>query len=409
MSNKTEILLETSQKWLGAKGLIVFIVLMDMFIPLSTDMYLPAMPTMGQHLVASDAVVKLSVTGFFLFYAIGMLIWGPLSDKYGRRRPLLCGLALYTAASFCCMISWHIYMLLLCRILQGIGAASVTAISMAMVKDCFSGQTRETVLALVQTFSSFGPIFAPIVGSWLLLITDWRGIFFILLLFGIIGLILTLLYEESLAETERLQGSFFQSFGQLGVVLRNKTFVWIVLIYSVIMVPLYAYLNLSSYIYVNFFGCSEQIYSYYFSACALLSMAGPYLYIRFLSTANKNSLTYICFGLCVAAGIGIATIGTTAPYRFCLMMFLYYIATNLLRPFSTNLILEQQKNDIGSASSVMNMSFNLFGCFGMLLASFPFSNTVVAIGITVTVSCMIAIIGWWGLTQRDKQIIKRIT
>ena len=405
MSTKTEIILEKPQKRLGVKGLIIFIVLMDTFIPLSTDMYLPAMPTMGQHMAASDSIVKLSVTGFFLFYAIGMLVWGPLSDKYGRRKPLLCGLALYTTASFSCMISWNIYMLLFSRVFQGIGAASVTAISMAMIKDCFSGKTRETILALVQTFSSFGPILAPIAGSWLLLITDWRGIFLVLMLFGIIGLVLTFLYEDSLSVQDRLQGSVFQSFGHLRLVMSNKTFMWIVLIYSVTMIPLYAYLNMSSYIYVNFFDCTEQVYSYYFAACALFSMAGPYLYIKLLSTVNKNKLTYTGFAFCLAAGIGMITIGKTAPYWFCLTMFIFYLATNILRPFSTNLILEQQKNDVGTASSVMNMCFNLFGCFGMLLASLPFSNLVVAIGMMVILASLAAILGWWGLRRSSCTVL----
>ena len=270
---------------------------------------------------------------------------------------------------------------------------------MAMVKDCFSGKTRETVLAVVQTFSGFGPIFAPIIGSWLLLITDWRGIFLLLLLFGIVGILFTLLYQESLAEEERLTGSVFQTFGQLGVMLHNRSFVGIVLIYSVIWVPFYAYLTMSSYIYVNQFGCTEQTYSYYYAVCALLSMAGPYLYIRFLQKCNKNILTYFCFGVSALSGVGAITIGTTAPYYFCFMIFLYYLTTNALRPFSTNLILEQQKNDIGTASSIMNMSFNLFGCIGMLFASFPFRNMAVAIGVMIMIASIIAIVGWCVLVK----------
>lgn len=403
----TAITLERAQKRLGLKGLVIFIVLMDMFIPLSTDMYLPAMPTMGAHLaMATDALVKLSVTGFFLSYAIGMLIWGPLSDKYGRRFPLLCGFVLYTVATFGCMISWNIYLLLVCRLLQGVGAASVTAISMAMIKDCFAGKARERILAVVQTFSGFGPIFAPVIGSWLLLVTDWRGIFFVLLLFGMIGILLTLLYEESLLPEERLQGSTFQSFAQIGVVLKNKSFILIVLIYSVLFIPFYAYLNMSSYIYVNQFGCTEQVYSYYYAACALLSMMGPYLYIRFLENNNKHLLTCVSFILCIVAGVGMITIGTIAPILFCFMMFVYYLISNILRPFSTNLILEQQSNDIGTASSVMNMSYNLFGCFGMLLASIPFQNMVAAIGVMLVLSCAAALIAWIGIVKSKNITIR---
>lgn len=397
--SKMKFGLEKSQNKLGLKGVIAFIILMDAFIPLSNDLYLPAMPTMGEHLGTTDALVQLTITVFFFSYAIGMLIWGPLSDKYGRKKPLAVGFLLYCAASLVCMLAWDIYVLLIARLLQGIGAASATAISFAMVKDCFSGKTRETVLALVQTISGFGPILAPVVGSWILLVADWREMFLLLLVFGLIGLVLTLFYEETLPKEERLSGSAFESFKEIGVVIQNKSFLWIVLIYSVILIPFYSYINMSSYIFVDFFGCSEQVYSYYYAAVALLAMIGPYLYIRFMGDANKNVLTYVCFGVCVLAGVGIVVVGQQSPLVFSVMMFLFYIATNILRPFSTNLILEQQKQDIGTASSVMNMSFNLFGCLGMLLASAPFDNRVLAIGVMLAVCSLAGVIGWWALVR----------
>lgn len=398
------IRLEKPQKRLGLKGLICFIVLMDMFIPLSTDMYLPALPTMGSHLQgASDAAVKLSITCFFIFYAAGMLIWGPLSDKYGRRKPLLCGYVLYCLASFLCMISQQIEMLIFSRILQGVGAASITAISMAMIKDCFSGKTREIVLALVQTFSGFGPILAPVIGGWLLLVTDWRGIFFVLFFFGLVGLALTWLYEESLAPEQRLQGSAFQSFQQIFVAMKNKTFLWIIMIYGVLNIPFFMYITMSSYIYINYFSCSEQAYSYYYAISAFLSMAGPFLYIRFFQGSNKSTLCYICLGVSFIGGIGVMTVGQLQPYFFCLMIFLFYLFTNILRPYFTNLTLEQER-DVGTASSVMNLGYNVFSCFGMLISSLQFQNMITAIGFMIALTSAISIAAWWKLVHSGKPI-----
>lgn len=397
--SKMKLSLEKSQRLLGLKGIIAFIILMDAFIPLSNDLYLSAMPTMGEHLGTTDALVQLTITVFFFSYAIGMLVWGPLSDKYGRKRPLAVGFLLYCAASLVCMLAWNIYILLVARFLQGVGAASATAISFAMVKDCFSGKARETVLALVQTISGLGPILAPVIGSWILLVAEWREMFLLLLVFGVIGFVLTLMYEESLPVEERLTSSVFQSFREIGVVTRNKSFRWIVLIYSVILIPYYAYINMSSYIFVDFFGCSEQVYSYYYAAIALLSMLGPYLYIRFMDGVNKNMLSYVGFGICMCAGAAMVVRGAMTPFLFAFLMFLFYITTNILRPFSTNLVLEQQQHDIGTASSVMNMSYNLFGCLGMLLASAPFGNLVIAIGTMLTVCSLLALVGWWALAH----------
>lgn len=105
---KTTLQLEKPQRRLGLKGMIAFIILMDAFIPLSNDLYLPAMPTMGEHLGTTDALVQLTITIFFFSYAIGMLVWGPLSDKYGRKRPLIAGFLLYSAATALCMLAWNI-------------------------------------------------------------------------------------------------------------------------------------------------------------------------------------------------------------------------------------------------------------------------------------------------------------
>lgn len=180
---KQKFSLNRPQNKLGVTGMIIFIILMDIAIPLSTDMYLPAMPSMGNTLAGStDALVKSTVTIFFFVYALGMLIWGPLSDKYGRKKPMIVGFVLFSISTLFCAAAWNIYILLLARVLQGIGAASITAISFAMINDCFVGKTKETVLAIAQTLSGLGPVFAPIIGSWILYFISWRGIFIALLI-----------------------------------------------------------------------------------------------------------------------------------------------------------------------------------------------------------------------------------
>lgn len=211
---KTTLQLEKPQRRLGLKGMIAFIILMDAFIPLSNDLYLPAMPTMGEHLGTTDALVQLTITIFFFSYAIGMLVWGPLSDKYGRKRPLIAGFLLYSAATALCMLAWNIEVLLAARLFQGVGAASATAISFAMVKDCFSGKTRETVLALVQTISGFGPILAPVIGSWILLVAEWREMFLLLLLIGLVGIALTLFTTNRCLLRSGCRAALFRAFGR---------------------------------------------------------------------------------------------------------------------------------------------------------------------------------------------------
>lgn len=209
------------QKFLGKKGMILFITLMNMFIPLSTDLYLPALPTMSGHFNASASLVNLTLVSFFFFFACGTIFFGPLCDKYGRRKVLILSSALYTLSSACCALSPNVYIMIVARIFQGISAGGIISASTVLVKDCFAGRQRETILAVVQSASGLAPMLAPVLGALLLKITDWRGAFEVLTLAGLICLVLSVLYQETLSEEERLQESAFASLGKLVIVGKN--------------------------------------------------------------------------------------------------------------------------------------------------------------------------------------------
>ena len=160
------------QKFLGKKGMVLFITLMNMFIPLSTDLYLPALPTMSTHFDASASLVNLTLVSFFFFFAIGTILLGPLCDKYGRRKVLLISGAMYTLASASCALSPNVYVMIAARVFQGISAGGIISASTVLVKDCFAGRQRETILAVVQSASGLAPMLAPVLGALLLQITD---------------------------------------------------------------------------------------------------------------------------------------------------------------------------------------------------------------------------------------------
>ncbi|MCC7556195.1 MAG: MFS transporter, partial [Methanoculleus marisnigri] len=157
-----------TQKYLGDRGLIVLIALLSAFVPLSTDLYLPALPGMGDFFGVSAGLTNLTLILFFLFFSLGLLFWGPLSDRYGRRPVLLAGLALYIAASAGCAASWDIWLLIAFRILQAVGGSAASAVAMAMVKDVYDGRKRESVLALVQSMVVVSPAVAPVLGAFML-------------------------------------------------------------------------------------------------------------------------------------------------------------------------------------------------------------------------------------------------
>jgi len=153
------------QKYLGEKGLIGFIAFLSAFVPLSTDLYLPALPGMAKYFGVTSDLANLTLILFFVFFAAGALFWGPLSDKYGRRPILLIGLSIYSLAGFLCAGSGDIYHLILFRILQAVGGSGAFAVATAIIKDVYDAKNRELILALVQSMVLISPMTAPVLGK----------------------------------------------------------------------------------------------------------------------------------------------------------------------------------------------------------------------------------------------------
>lgn len=392
------------QRYLGKTGMIVFITLMNMFIPLSTDLYLPALPTMSSHFNASASLVNLTLVSFFFFFACGTIFFGPFCDKYGRRKVLLLSSAMYTVASACCALSPNVYVMIVARVFQGISAGGIISASMVLVKDCFSGRQRETILAVVQSAAGLAPMLAPVLGALLLKIVDWRGAFEVLTLAGLIVFILSFLYQETLPDDERLEGPALASLSKLFTVGKNPGFLIPCLIFSMYNFAFMGYISVSSYIYVDFFGLSEQTYSFFFAANALVSLFGPVCYVRFFSRRNKQKIVYVSFVGYVIAGAFLLLLGQQLPFLFWLGFAPFSFLGALLRPFSSNLLLDQQQGDTGSASSLLNGIFTVIGSCGMMLVSMA-ANGIVALGSAVLACGVISIIVWTLLMRSKVTII----
>jgi DHA1 family bicyclomycin/chloramphenicol resistance-like MFS transporter len=368
------------QPYLHKKGLMVFLVLMNMFIPLSTDMYLPALPIMSKQLSASASVLNLTLSMFFLFYAAGILVWGPLSDKYGRRRSLLIGSMLYTISALACALAPGVWLIIPARIMQGIGAGAITSSALAIVKDCYTGAAKTKIIALMQSMGGLAPMLAPILGALILTLAGWRITFVVLAVIGVVCFLLTVLYKETLPEDERVRGGLSESFYRMSQVARNKGFLYPLLIFALFNFAFMGYIAVSSYIYQDFFGMPAQGYSLFFSANALLSLLGPLVYIKYFTNANKHVFTSVCFAISSFAGLVLLLLGRVSPFAFLICFIPFSMVGTTVRPFSTDLLLDQQQGDTGSASALINFACTLFGCFGMTIVSASPWNLILTLG-----------------------------
>lgn len=383
--------MKVHQPRLGKGGMIALITMCNAIAPLSTDMYMPALPDMASYFNTTDSTMNLTLVVFFLFFALGILVFGPVSDKIGRRKTMLTGVSLYIAASIACGLSTGVYFLIGVRILQAIGAGCMIAVSTAIVKDQFSGATQGTVLAVAQAFSVLGPVIAPLLGAQIYRFFSWRADFFMQAVITGIIFVLALLMAETLPENERLDTGVLRTFGRLGKVLKNKKFTAFLLSIIIIQIPMMSYIASSSYIYENQFGLSSTMYSLYFAGTALVTVLGPILYIR-IRKASSYLVSFGIFAICLTFGILMFIIGHNSPLAFAVCFAPIMMMSAISRPFATAILLNMQKHDTGSASSLTNFSFTLMGAAGMFIITSIWNDYILGISMLAMISGVIGVL-----------------
>lgn len=178
--------------------LVLFLGTLSAFGPFVTDLYLPALPTMTSFFNASTSTIQLTLTGSMVGLALGQLLIGPISDKYGRKNPLIISLVIYLVSTLAIIIFPNVYAMITLRFIQGVSSAGAVVISRAISTDLYQGRELATFFALLMAVNGLAPILSPILGSLLLQLTDWRGIFVTLAVIGIILLVVSFKFHESL-------------------------------------------------------------------------------------------------------------------------------------------------------------------------------------------------------------------
>ncbi|MCE5324746.1 multidrug effflux MFS transporter [bacterium] len=367
------------QKPSGGVGTMCFLGLLAACIPLSTDMYLPALPVMARNLHASTQIISLTLTLFFACFSITSLLWGPLSDKYGRKSTLYTGLSIFAVSTILCSFCANAQQLIICRVLQAVGGASTPAISTALAKDMFHGRKREKCLVIIQSMLLVGPMVAPVFGALILKFTSWRGIFWVVSMLGVAAIVWSSFIREP--AIVRHKGSIFTTFCQLGIVLKNPGFTSLLVPFSLVLMPMFAYISASSFIYIKEFRVSEFGYSYFFTLNAICQVLGPILFLHLSRHMHNKAIINVCFGLMTVSGLSICLLGHLCPWAFLLSIIPASFASGIIRPPSTNLMLEQEHNAVGSASSLINFALGMAGSIGMLIVSCCQRSLIMPLGI----------------------------
>jgi DHA1 family bicyclomycin/chloramphenicol resistance-like MFS transporter len=359
----------------------ILIILLAAFPPLSTDMYLPAIPTLCTIWGITLAQANLSLVAFFISFSAFLLLHGPLADRFGRRPVLIGGVSLYIAGSLSCAGADSITFLVLSRIIQGCGAAAGSAMALALTKDLYRGNEQKKILAYIGVLIPLCPMVAPSIGALILQYVSWRSIFLAQAILTLPALYGSFRLKEPMTTEHSGTGGVLAAIRRYGRLARNGTYMVYTLAFSVMGFSFFAFLGGSSDIYIRSFGMTEQIYSLYFGFNALALMLGSLLCARVLVNFESRRILYITLvGMFFSTGT-LLILGKATPTNFALSMFAYSLFLGMSRPISNHLILKQVRQDTGTASSLLTFFNFLCAAIAMELISPDWSSKPMVIGV----------------------------
>ncbi|NVM97667.1 multidrug effflux MFS transporter [Arthrobacter sp. SDTb3-6] len=256
--------------------------------PFTIDLYLPAFPGIGRELNVSAAAVQLTLTATTIGFAAGQLIVGPFSDKFGRRMPLILATALHVAASVGAALSTDITMLGVFRALQGIGAAGGGVVAMAMIRDLFGGYRLVRMLSYMSLVNGMAPIFAPVIGSQLLGIMDWPGIFWFLAGYGALVVVAAFVFIVETRPRDLRRSDGVRVTDRYKTVFSDRIFVGTLFVGGLNFAALFTYLSASTFLFQASYGFSPQQYGFLFAANSLGVVAGVQTAARLMRRAGPQ-------------------------------------------------------------------------------------------------------------------------
>ena len=339
---------------------------LSVFGPLCIDMYLPGFPSIGRDLQASASEVQLTLTACMIGISVGQLLIGPLSDRLGRRPPLLAGLAAFVASSVACGFAPNIYALTGFRLIQGVGGAAGIVIARSIVRDLHSGVALVRFFSTLMLVTGLGPVLAPQIGSWTLSITSWRGIFLILAGFGATLLLVAWWrVPETWPRDLRTAGSLSSALGPMVAIGRDRVFLGYALACGLGMGGMFAYIAGSSFVLQNVYGLSPQMYGIVFALNAAGLIIGAQVNGRIagrigpsvLLTAGLTSMV-----LCGAVLVAVVGTGRGGLLGVIAALFVAMFGWGFVGPNAVALALERYPNSAGAASAVL-------GSFQFLVAA----------------------------------------
>lgn len=352
------------------------------FGPFVTDFYLPCLPELTSYFSASASLIQVSLTAGMLGLAAGQLLIGPITDKYGRKRPLLWCLLLFVLATMGCLLSTNIVPFICFRLLQGLTGASGLVISKVIIADSFSAADIAKYFAILAAVQGAAPIVAPVVGGAAFSLSSWQGAFGVLGLWSLVLLCACRRLRETLDEKDRLQMPVWETFRCYAAVVRNRPYLVMNLLQGFASAALMAYISASPFIFQNHFGLTPMEYSLCFAGNAVGLVAGSsvVMRIRKLEVATRRSI-FVLVAMAVFSSLALLLEGSFALFEVFIFLMLFCIG--LLTPATITLALRSITENRGMAAALLGAVPFLIGGIVAPLTGLGNILRSTALGITV--------------------------
>lgn len=370
----------------GALGALLC--MLTVFGPISMDLYLPALPALTDELGAATSTAQLTVTACLFGLAFGQIIAGPLSDRFGRRRPLLLGVAAYVVTSMLCALSPTVDILIAARFVQGLAGAVGLVIAQAAGRDLYSGARLVRYFGRLTVLAGLAAIIGPVIGGQLTSVTDWRGLFLFLAAIGVgIFVAAVVVFRETLPPERRTTGKLSRTGHDVRRLLGDRVFVGAVLVAGFTNAAIFAYLSGTTYVLQGIYGLSPQQYSYAFGLNSLGFVVFGYLGGRLAARWSERGTVAVGLTMCAAGAAGLLATGALRLPLVAVIVSLLTMVSGvaLTSAPTTSLALAGYPDIAGTASSLLGLARYAFGGVAAPLVGLAGAGTAVPLG-AVTVS-----------------------
>jgi MFS transporter, DHA1 family, multidrug resistance protein len=384
-------------------SLMTMLALLSALGPFAIDMYLPAFPQMMQDLDTSAATIQLTLTTFMLGMAVGQLVIGPLSDQFGRRRPLLLGAVACLVASVLCAVAPNIETLIGMRFVQGFAGAAGVVLARAIVSDSGRGVQAAKQFAILMAVGGIAPVLSPLAGGGVIGFAGWRGVFWALAILNLLMVIGSIfIVKESLPLEGRSKGGVKELFSNTGRVLGNRRYLGFALAFAFSMAAMFGYISASPFVYQNILGLDPTAFSLLFALNALGLTITSIVGVKLVGTLGPLRMTYIgVSGLAVFSAIllGVVSAGNTPPIPTIVVIFLAISSLGFIFGNAAALATDQVKKCAGTGSAIMGALQFTLAAIASPLVGLAGEGSAVPMAIVMLVAGIIALLSLVALTR----------